>query len=389
MEYHKDMDNSKECDSCPNCQNILASDDTFCSKCGQKRIHPKDYSVWHLIVESVGDFFHFDSKFFATLWPLFFRPGFLTNEYLQGKRARYFQPFKLFLFISFLFFLTSGIMNHKESILDQPEVSGGKVKGDSTGFNKESDSLELTLDDKYDTTLAIPDDSLRKVLKKYGLNRYVNLKIPNDSIAHPGITGLKDKTNNTWSNNQPGALKLSLNEAYDKALAIPDDSLRKMVKKYGLSRYVNIKFPGASWFSRFMIKQVVKNRLQGSGTFNDNMQKTTPKLIFILIPFIAFLLKLLYIRKRIPYFNHIIFSVHFLSFVFLLLWIRLFGSQITDKFSVVVYLLLLIYLFIALLKVYRQKKWKTFGKFLLLFFGSLFMLALFFIITASISFLLI
>jgi hypothetical protein len=318
------MDNSQESYNCPNCQNLLTPDDTFCSNCGQKRIHPEDYSVWHLIAESVGDFFHFDSKFFATLWPLFFRPGYLTIEYLQGKRARYFQPFKLFLFISFLFFLTSGIMNHKESIPDHPEVSSVKVKGDSTGIDKESDSL-----------------------------------------------------------------KFSLNEAYDKALAISDDSLRKMVKKYGLSRYVNIKFPEASWFSRFMIKQVVKNRLQGSGTFNENMQKTTPKLVFILIPFIAFLLKLLYIRKKIPYFNHIIFSVHYLSFVFVLLWIRLFGSRITDKVSLVIYLLLLIYLFLALLNVYRQKKWKTFRKFMLLFFGSLFMLALFYIIAASISFLLI
>ena len=317
------MDNSNESHSCPNCHTTLPVSAEFCHKCGQKRIHPEDYSVWHLMVESVGDFFHFDSKFFATLWPLFFRPGHLTNEYLQGKRARYFQPFKLFLFISFLFFLTSGLMNHKDSISDQ-DVTGVKVKGDSTGIKKDTTSF-----------------------------------------------------------------KLSLNEAYDKALAIPDDSLRKMVKKYGLNRYVNIRFPSASWFSRFMIKQVVKNRLQGSGTFNDNMEKTTPKLIFILIPFIALLLKLLYIRKKILYFNHIIFSIHFLSFVFLLLWMRLFGSRITDRFSLIVYLLLLIYLFLALLKVYRQKKGKTFVKFLLLFFGSFFMLALFFLIAASISFMMI
>ena len=210
-----------------------------------------------------------------------------------------------------------------------------------------------------------------------------------DSISDQDVTGVKVKGDSTGIKKDTTSFKLSLNEAYDKALAIPDDSLRKMVKKYGLNRYVNIRFPSASWFSRFMIKQVVKNRLQGSGTFNDNMEKTTPKLIFILIPFIALLLKLLYIRKKIPYFNHIIFSIHFLSFVFLLLWMRLFGSRITDRFSLIVYLLLLIYLFLALLKVYRQKKGKTFVKFLLLFFGSFFMLALFFLIAASISFMMI
>jgi hypothetical protein len=170
---------------------------------------------------------------------------------------------------------------------------------------------------------------------------------------------------------------------------LPDDSLRKMVKKYGLNRFVNLSSPRAAWYARFLVKQMIKNRLQGSKTFENNMEKTVPKLIFILIPFIALLLKLLYIRKKIPYFNHIIFSLHYLSFVFLLLWIDLFGSRITDWFSVVVYFLLVVYLFFALLRFYRQKKWLTFVKFLSLFFGSWVMLAVFFIIAVSISFMMI
>jgi len=377
MNYQNYMDNSQESYFCPNCHNILTTDETYCSKCGQKRIHPEDHSVWHLIIESVADFFHYDSKFFGTLRTLFFRPGYLTNDYLKGKRARYFQPFKLFLFISFLYFVTAGLLNHNSSI-SHPEVTRVKGKADSTGINKEQGSVKLSLNNTFDTTLAIPDDSLRKMVKKYGLNRYVNLKFPNNSISHPEVTGIEGKTDSTGINTEPGSLKFSLNDAYDKTLAISDDSLRKMVKKFGLNRYVNLKFPRASWFSRFMIKQVVKNRLQGSGTFNDNMEKTIPKLIFILVPLIALLLKLLYIRKRIPYFNHIIFSFHFLSFVFLLLWIKLFGSLITERFNLVVYIILLVYLFFALLRVYRQKKWATFGKFLLLF-----------MIAASISFLMI
>ena len=318
------MDNSSKSYSCPNCHNILSPDEIFCSICGQKRIHPQDLSVWHLLVESVGDFFHFNSKFFATLRPLFFRPGYLTNEYLQGKRARYFQPFKLFLFISFLYFVTAGLMNHKDKISDQQVVATSNSKQDSNAIKIDSGSYTLRL-------------------------RGVNAK----------------------------------------AITIPDDSLRIRVRKYGLNQFVNLNYPRASWYARFLIKQVIKNRLQGSSTFSENMQKTIPKLIFILIPFIALLLKLLYIRKKIPYFNHIIFSLHFLSFVFLLLWINLFGSRITDWFDPVVYFLLMVYLFLALLRFYRQKKRVTFGKFLLLFFGSFFILVIFFIMAVSVSFLLI
>jgi hypothetical protein len=317
------MDYSEEINSCLNCGTLLPETSKFCHNCGQKRVHPHDHSVWHLIVDSVGDFFHFDSKFFATLLPLFIRPGFLTNEYLQGKRARYFQPFKLFLFISFLYFLTSGLMNQKESTPDEG-ISGTQTKADSNGIKKGT-----------------------------------------------------------------GSYNLRLNEAYDKALAVPDDSLRKMVKKHGLNGFVYLHYPGASWFGRFLIKQMIKNRLEGAETFGENMHKTLPKLIFILIPFFALLLKLLYVRKKIPYFNHIIFSLHFLSFVFLLLWINEFGSLVVTWFNLVVYLLIMVYLFFGLSTVYRQKKRVTLVKFLLFFFGSLVMLCVFLLIAVSISFILI
>jgi hypothetical protein len=199
----------------------------------------------------------------------------------------------------------------------------------------------------------------------------------------------ENKDNSTINTKNPDSLNLTLNDEYDKVLAIPDDSLRKMVKEYGLTRYVNLTLPSAPWYTKFIIKQVFRNRLQSSGTFSENMQKTIPKLIFILIPLIALLLKLLFVRKRIPYFNHLIFSLHFLSFFFLLLFLTKLGSRISDSLDWVVYVLLMVYLYFALLWVYRQKKWKTFAKFLLLFFGSLFMLAFFFLIAVSISFILI
>jgi len=316
------MDNSVNSYHCPNCEATISESSRFCPVCGQKRIHPKDHSVWHLIVESVGNFFHFDSKFFTTLWPLLFRPGYLTNEYLSGKRARYFQPFKLFLFISFLYFLTSGLMNHKSD--SDKEVAG--------------------VQNKADTNIV--------------------------------------KTNR-------GSYQLHLNKAYDKIFALHDDSLRILVKKYGLNRFVNLSYPQTSWYARIIIKQVLKNRLQGSETFGENLNKTFPKLIFILIPFFALLLKFLYIRKKIPYFDHLIFSVHFLSCFFLLLLLSELGSLIGDWLNLMVYFLLMVYLYFALLRVYLQKKWKTFFKFLLLFFGSFFMLIVFFFIAVSISLLLI
>jgi hypothetical protein len=45
-----------------------------------------------------------DHKLGSTLFSLFFRPGFLTKEYMAGRIARHVHPFKLYFFASILLF---------------------------------------------------------------------------------------------------------------------------------------------------------------------------------------------------------------------------------------------------------------------------------------------
>jgi len=62
---------------------------------------------------AISDYFHFDHQFFHTLKPLFFKPGFLTNEYLAGRRAQYLHPVKMYIFISIVYFLLLFQSNHQ------------------------------------------------------------------------------------------------------------------------------------------------------------------------------------------------------------------------------------------------------------------------------------
>ncbi|MBP0577674.1 DUF3667 domain-containing protein, partial [Campylobacter jejuni] len=71
---------------------------------GQENIEPKE-SFWHLTTHFIYDITHFDGKFFSTLKYLLFRPGFLSKEYLKGRRAGYLHPVKMYVFTSALFFL--------------------------------------------------------------------------------------------------------------------------------------------------------------------------------------------------------------------------------------------------------------------------------------------
>jgi hypothetical protein len=55
----------------------------------------------------IADYFHYDSKFFRSLVPLFTKPGFLTKQYWEGKRVHYIHPLRLFFFITIVFIIST------------------------------------------------------------------------------------------------------------------------------------------------------------------------------------------------------------------------------------------------------------------------------------------
>jgi len=87
---------------CLNCGAHLQG--RYCHVCGQENVVPKE-SLGQLIRHFFEDITHFDGKFFKTIKYLITKPGFLSQEYLAGRRARYLHPIRMYLFISFIFFL--------------------------------------------------------------------------------------------------------------------------------------------------------------------------------------------------------------------------------------------------------------------------------------------
>ncbi|HEX3728159.1 MAG TPA: DUF3667 domain-containing protein [Opitutaceae bacterium] len=92
--------------ACQNCGAALQG--PYCSQCGQ---HDVDYhrSIKFLLEDALEGFLHFDGKFLATVRYLLTRPGFLTTEFLAGRRARYAPPLRFYLFASFLAFLAMSL----------------------------------------------------------------------------------------------------------------------------------------------------------------------------------------------------------------------------------------------------------------------------------------
>ena len=88
--------------NCTNCGVPVVG--KYCSACGQSAEYHL-HSLWDLLGEAAEVLTHADSRLWRTLVPLLVRPGFLTQQFLAGRRASYIPPFRLYLVVSVLFFL--------------------------------------------------------------------------------------------------------------------------------------------------------------------------------------------------------------------------------------------------------------------------------------------
>ncbi|WP_226646938.1 DUF3667 domain-containing protein [Microbulbifer variabilis] len=133
-------------DYCANCNTILLG--RFCHGCGQpvKGIVRNFYSV---IYDFLNTLVAFDARIWRTLPALLLSPGFLTIEYLSGKRARYVSPAKLFIFLcvsAFFLILISSDWSIDTEYLATSEQTRDDTdflnSGGQNGLSKESISGE-------------------------------------------------------------------------------------------------------------------------------------------------------------------------------------------------------------------------------------------------------
>lgn len=88
--------------SCKNCETEFAGN--FCPNCGQSTYeYEKPFRI--LIIDFAGDVFAFDARFWKSLLSLIIKPGRFASDFISGRRARYMPPFRLYIFVSFIFFL--------------------------------------------------------------------------------------------------------------------------------------------------------------------------------------------------------------------------------------------------------------------------------------------
>src|SRR4051812_26972789 len=89
--------------TCKNCGSTFAGN--YCNECGEKVYDVHDKKISHFLEEALHFITHFDSKSFRSFWLIFAKPGFVSQQYSDGRRKRYFSPVSLFLVAVVLYLL--------------------------------------------------------------------------------------------------------------------------------------------------------------------------------------------------------------------------------------------------------------------------------------------
>lgn len=321
---------------CPNCYYPLPDFGEVCSHCGQKYTTGK-ISFWSLVRELLESVFNVDSKIFRTLGALFV-PGRLTQAYFQGQQKRYVSPLRLFLVLAVAHIATLGFLffNKLEEEVDKT-VNSTRQAAYRAAFMEEFGEAKGEVLELFPETPALPSalDSL-------------SLRLKAQSRDSSRVTYFVREGYSKFTNK-------NIQMATKDLIEMPLDSLPL---KYGITDF----------WQGLQVRQWAKLNRQGASFARFALGKLI-WMIALMMPILALLLKLLYIRRRRYYVEHLVFSFHLHAFFFLLLSLLLLALAYTpDHWDWeaqglgITALWIVLYIYWAMRRFYRQGRFKTFIK---------------------------
>ena len=379
--------------NCLNCGATLAG--RYCHVCGQENLEPKE-TVWHLVSHFFNDITHFDGKFFSTVKYLLRKPGFLSLEYIRGRRMAYLNPIRMYVFTSAIFFI---IMFALKGPTDVVHVNKTKdVPLGIAGLQAQQTRRQQALasegdeDAREDLRMRINNDAIEiaAIKKAYGDSSTriftedertaMLIKAYGDSVAV--ASGLRSSDTSRYK----GRLK-QLTNPIGPVNMFGWHGDYSSVEDYDSVQRALPESQRDGWFKRLCIRQAVHlgqayhedQRLFWEHLY-EHIFHSFPKILFVSLPIFAFILNILYFRhKQYYYVDHGIFTIHVYCATFILMLVTMLLNQldksvgvhwfhvIADILQFVLFLYRLIYLYKAMRGFYKQGRGKTFLKYFITF----------------------
>jgi hypothetical protein len=313
---------------CLNCGDTTYGN--YCPNCGQAK-REVAVSVVALVMDVLEDQFILHRALPRTIGNLIFKPGKLTAEYVNGRIVSYIAPFRLYLVTSVLFFLLLSFVGLRA--LDRVQVNSGDgaADPDSVAAGLERGVGALAAID----TSAMPPEARAQIAAARAAMQQQAEALDSAGVQVPSPVPVPPGTLQPWARN------LEVNTGF--STATDSTVLRHVHERYG-------HLPG----------------LLALRAFLRDYAEYLPHSVFLLLPVFAFVLKLLYIRRKRYYAEHFVFSLHVHAFVFLMFIIAL----LLRNWIVANVLILwsMIYIWLAMKRVYGQGWFRTSVKYWVLGF---------------------
>jgi len=333
---------------CENCGAELKGH--WCAKCGQAAIEYRR-SFRYVVADLLNEFLNWDSKFFTTIALLILKPWRLTNEFLAGKRVQYVNPLRLYLLASILFFFAVNFGS--KGIHFDPSKLDAKDRAELESDLKDAD---------------LPPEARKKLEA-----------LLRDSSPSPAPSPVTNEPSPSPAPTAPS----------DVASPQPAEGASEQ-KKYGkIGERPFVVFDGGKSSTPFerWIEARAKEKMGEKGTkmglFVSTLLSNLPYMMLCCIPLFAFVLKGLYIRRRIFYIDHLIYALHIHTFFYTAIMLIVLATIGLDRFApgpIASWLITLLWIafvtqiFLSIRYVYRQG-W-FFSVFKFLFGGFVYLIVL-------------
>jgi hypothetical protein len=291
-----------------------------------------------LLRDLMEDLLDLDSRFMRTIKPLLFKPGKLTRDYMQGRRFRYAPPMRLYIFSSIIFFLLAALLSSDAILIDEVERDEGIVQ-----FSAESAEQQQELEEALSNAPPV-------VREHIDIDQVLAESVDDEEDRH-GFSVEDIQFNDEPWNRETNPVDVKW---------FPD----------WLNDRINDEVEGSP--------QKAEQINENPNLIIDKVFDILPATMFILLPVVALIFKFWYLFAKRYYVEHLIFSLHNHSFLFvsltLILLANIAGTLLgkygypaaetgTGWLVTIVSIWIPIYMLISLRVVFQQGWLLTIGKF--------------------------
>jgi ribosomal protein L32 len=294
---------------CENCGEELRG--RYCSNCGQAAVS-YHRSFRHVVVDVLDSFLNWDSKFIRSIGLLLWKPGWLTNQFLEGKRVRFVHPLRLYLLVSIVFFLCARLI-------------------------PVNDTRSIKLEDMTPEQRAVFDTKMTKLKekqkKKHSIFSFSSDDQKKDKPAATATPSPAEGATPSASESAAPAEQTSPTEAQatptppelDAAISelvndrIADKTTEKQKNgphlRFGSDNH-EAKTPFEIWLQQRVKDQIGENG-ERAKLFLQTLRSNLSTMMLFCIPLFAFILKILYLRQKRFYIEHLVYALNIHAFFYL------------------------------------------------------------------------